>query len=211
MMLPAISIRQPWAWAVVSGHKTFETRDGYLAPMGYLVIHSSKTFNTMQFRADINYCKEKGVSVPDKNDLAWGCLIGLVEFGSISCSKITGINEIETLCYSLNFEKPKLFSSPVPCRSDSSFFTTDLPPDLAPDFSGVLREATNFLLTISKFLDRRDSHLLDICLRLIEEDHIVENRNEVYSILRRDFYKLLIEGGIYLPFYWDYYYGEPRQ
>lgn len=38
-----LSVRQPWAWAIVAGHKPIENRDWETDYRGPLVIHASKT------------------------------------------------------------------------------------------------------------------------------------------------------------------------
>lgn len=42
--LPAISIRQPWAWLIVNGHKDVENRDWVTHFRGRVLIHAGLTF-----------------------------------------------------------------------------------------------------------------------------------------------------------------------
>lgn len=42
----ALSIRQPWAWLIVHGHKPVENRDWPTAHRGDLLIHAGKEFDT---------------------------------------------------------------------------------------------------------------------------------------------------------------------
>lgn len=42
-MIPALSIRQPWAWLIVNGHKDIENRDWATPFRGRFLVHASKT------------------------------------------------------------------------------------------------------------------------------------------------------------------------
>ena len=45
----ALSIRQPWAWLIVNGHKLIENRDWSTAYRGEVLIHASKTCTRKYF------------------------------------------------------------------------------------------------------------------------------------------------------------------
>lgn len=42
-MIPALSIRQPWAWLIVNGHKDIENRDWSTNFRGRLLVHAGRT------------------------------------------------------------------------------------------------------------------------------------------------------------------------
>ncbi|MFD2754254.1 ASCH domain-containing protein [Comamonas terrae] len=42
-MIPALSIRQPWAWLIVNGHKDIENRDWATNFRGQLLVHAGLT------------------------------------------------------------------------------------------------------------------------------------------------------------------------
>lgn len=42
-MIPALSIRQPWAWLIVNGHKDIENRDWATQFRGVLLVHAGLT------------------------------------------------------------------------------------------------------------------------------------------------------------------------
>ena len=42
-MIPALSIRQPWAWLIVNGHKDIENRDWPTSFRGQLLVHAGQT------------------------------------------------------------------------------------------------------------------------------------------------------------------------
>ena len=73
--MKCISIRQPWAWLIVSGHKDIENRDWPTHYRGPVVIHASKRVPYEDECADIE--KRFGVKLPD--DFEVGGIIGTAE------------------------------------------------------------------------------------------------------------------------------------
>ena len=67
--MKGLSVRQPWAWAIIHGGKTIENRSRPIAYRGPLVIHASKS------RADIGELPE----APPEDKLDFGALIGVVD------------------------------------------------------------------------------------------------------------------------------------
>lgn len=74
--LPALSIRQPWAWLIVNGFKDVENRTWSTTYRGPLLIHAGSS--EVGIRAERAYVFEKyGVAVP--GELDFGGVIGLAE------------------------------------------------------------------------------------------------------------------------------------
>ncbi|MGH1376648.1 MAG: ASCH domain-containing protein [Alphaproteobacteria bacterium] len=46
----AISVNQPWAWAIVNGHKDIENRDWQTKRRGTILIHAGKKFDKDGYR-----------------------------------------------------------------------------------------------------------------------------------------------------------------
>lgn len=80
-MIPALSIRQPWAWLIVNGHKDIENRDWSTPFRGRFLVHASKTITRKQYQGVMDtlwlYC-DKTVSdaVPAFDDLQLGGFVG---------------------------------------------------------------------------------------------------------------------------------------
>lgn len=49
VMLRALSIRQPWAWAIAAGHKSIENRTWTTSYRGPLAVHASRVIETVAF------------------------------------------------------------------------------------------------------------------------------------------------------------------
>lgn len=74
-MIPALSIRQPWAWLIVNGHKDIENRTWATTFSGRVLIHAGKTPPDWD---EINYetcAGEYGVIVP-REGLPLGGIVG---------------------------------------------------------------------------------------------------------------------------------------
>lgn len=80
----AISIRQPWAWAVVKGFKTIENRHAqavrYLRPFtGPRAVHAAKGMLKLEYETAAKFMAERGVICPAPHELLRGGIIGSVE------------------------------------------------------------------------------------------------------------------------------------
>jgi hypothetical protein len=75
--LRALSIRQPWAWLVVNGHKDIENRSWRTNHRGPLLIHASnnRTLTTPENLAAI----KKKYRVRLANDFDLGGIVGMVD------------------------------------------------------------------------------------------------------------------------------------
>lgn len=74
-----LSIRQPWAWLIVHGHKDVENRDWATAYRGPLLIHASKTVAKGEYlrqQAEIEHAF--GITVPGLDALPLGGIVGAV-------------------------------------------------------------------------------------------------------------------------------------
>ena len=88
-VLPALSIRQPWAWLIVNGYKDIENRDWSTRFRGDFLVHAGKAMDDMSLEEIIRYYDMKGIS-PSKVELFRGGIIGratLVDCVSKSESK----------------------------------------------------------------------------------------------------------------------------
>lgn len=74
--LPALSVRQPWAWLIVSGYKDVENRSRRTKHSGPLLIHASLTKTDFaKLQAEVE--RKHGVVVPD--DVERGGIVGVVD------------------------------------------------------------------------------------------------------------------------------------
>lgn len=90
--LPALSVRQPWAWAIIHGGKPVENRSQFaIDKMGIkgregkrIAIHAAKGMTRDEYESAENFMSGKfGLVVPKACDLLRGGVIGSAVFGGI--------------------------------------------------------------------------------------------------------------------------------
>jgi hypothetical protein len=78
--MKAVSIRQPWAWLIVNGHKDIENRDWPTKHRGPLLIHAGKSPAAPEaWKNAERLCKRLGIDQPDRHDLSYGGIVGRVD------------------------------------------------------------------------------------------------------------------------------------
>lgn len=82
--MKALSIRQPWAWLIVNGHKKFENRDWsqhnpgkrYRGPV---LIHASQGMTRDEYAAGTAIAEDYGIDLPPMKELERGGIVGKAE------------------------------------------------------------------------------------------------------------------------------------
>lgn len=81
----AISVRQPWAWAIIYGGKTVENRVKRAITLGgmdkqrYLAIYASTGMTRDEYEGARDFMASLGVQCPRPDDLVRGAIIGSVQ------------------------------------------------------------------------------------------------------------------------------------
>ena len=89
--MKALTIQQPWAWCIASGHKLIENRSWTTSYRGPLAIHAGKTVDKANVPMVTNLLVELGVlpdltaEVPDRHLAVTGAVVAVVELVGI-CS-----------------------------------------------------------------------------------------------------------------------------
>jgi len=83
MNLPtvALSIRQPWAWAIVAGFKDVENRSTFAVTKGsmqprLIAVHAAKGMTRDEYEDAADFMAHLGVECPRPDDLVRGAVIG---------------------------------------------------------------------------------------------------------------------------------------
>ncbi|RUM42256.1 MAG: hypothetical protein DSY80_07435 [Desulfocapsa sp.] len=83
----ALSVRQPWAWAIIHGGKDIENRSWsargpnikhHVNDGGHVCIHAAKGMTRAEYREAYEFMESLGVSCPPAADLLRGGIIGSV-------------------------------------------------------------------------------------------------------------------------------------
>lgn len=82
----ALSVRQPWAWAIIYAGKDIENRSGpalkfFRRLYGRIAIHASKGMTEEEYVAARQFMHSIGVQCPEAIDLPRGGVIGAVDIG----------------------------------------------------------------------------------------------------------------------------------
>lgn len=141
--MKALSIRQPWAWLIVNGHKTIENRERSIGSyFGPLLIHASKRASKEDWQACYLFVQSNPPlahlcgHIPLNTELDHGGIVGRV---NVVC-KLT--NGEDFLCpdsltaawytgdvgYYMCDAKPLPFH---PCKGQLGFFNVDWPGEQA--------------------------------------------------------------------------------
>lgn len=78
-MIPALSIRQPWAWLIVHGYKDIENRDWPTSFRGRLLVHAGKTMTRKYYEETVGELRLGGLcpaDMPVFEDLQRGGFVG---------------------------------------------------------------------------------------------------------------------------------------
>ena len=78
--MKAITVRQPWAHAIVHLGKTVENRTWKSSYRGPLLIHAASTMTREEYRRFAEFMEEERIGrVPNRHELQLGGIIGMAE------------------------------------------------------------------------------------------------------------------------------------
>jgi hypothetical protein len=116
----AITVRQPWAWAIVNGYKDVENRSRRTDQRGPLLIHAAQKMDPDGFQ----FLWELGLHRKLPDDLPRGALVGEVnlsdcQYGYESDWALRGN-------WQWILTRPTEFRSPLECPGALGFFVPDV-------------------------------------------------------------------------------------
>ena len=119
-MVKIISVRQPWAWLIVAGHKDIENRTWRTSYRGRLLIHASLATEPEDFPMQRQWIETCGLVIPE--DLPRGAIVGAATLSHVDCGN--GYQGDGLACSSPWFEGPYgfhmadavEFAEPMPWR-----------------------------------------------------------------------------------------------
>ena len=80
--MKAISIRPPWAWAILHAGKDIENRTWKTKIRGTIAIHASQTMSRPYYESSIKEIRKiaPGAKIPNYDSMVRGAIVGLVEW-----------------------------------------------------------------------------------------------------------------------------------
>jgi hypothetical protein len=131
--MKALSIRQPYAWLIVHGHKDVENRTWHTGYRGPVLIHAGKTYPKRDHEDDFDCYAAQGF--PGNRETMLGGIVGIATItGCVTSS--TSKWWIGPVGFTLADARP--LPQLIPCKGELGFF--DVPADvlamLPPGFLG---------------------------------------------------------------------------
>ena len=120
--MKALSVHQPWAWAILHAGKCIENRTWATRHRGPLLIHASKSKASYKAQAGIDWIAGYGVELPEWDSLATGAIVGVIEvLDCVRASEAPTSPWVEgPWCWVL--ANPRTLAVPVPYRGSQMFF-----------------------------------------------------------------------------------------
>ncbi len=114
----ALSIRQPWAWAILHAGKDVENRGWRTSYRGRLVIHAAKTIDR---DALDRLAHLTGLGWTPLSPFVTGCLLGTVEL--LGCSRHAFSGWAEPGAWHWQLSCPRPLAEPIPWPGARGLFT----------------------------------------------------------------------------------------
>ena len=129
MILPAISIRQPWAWAILHAGKDVENRTWDL-PRKFIgrpiLIHAGKRI----YQEDVTHLLHLGLSVPIDGDLKRGGIVGVTVFSGCGYDSNSLWADMGMCNWRIDTSRTRTLPF-IPCFGRLGFFSVDYPYEVA--------------------------------------------------------------------------------
>lgn len=125
--MKAITIRQPWAWAILNAGKDIENRDWSTRIRGPVAIHAAKGMTRYEYEDGCEFIKsiKRRIKIPMYEELERGAIVGIAEI--IDC-----VPDYPSPWffgeYGFVLSHPKKLLKPIPCKGALSFW--DVPDNI---------------------------------------------------------------------------------
>ncbi len=130
----ALSIHQPWAWAILQAGKTVENRTWSTKYRGPLLVHASKSRASYDREKTLDWKTLYGVDLPPWEELVTGAVVGVVDV--VDCVSPTSSRAIRLnpwtegpVCWVL--ANPRPLAQPVSFRGAQLLF--EVADELIPE------------------------------------------------------------------------------
>ena len=156
--MKALSIRQPWAWAILFAGKDFENRDWYTSFRGRFAIHAAKGMTKSEYQSAISYITQAFVRstfrrqfedqratghthitlgelvMPDFEDIVRGAIVGVADLAACISNSPSPWFEGK---YGFVLRNVIALPEPIPCKGALSFW--DVPAEIAAQIEAQLK------------------------------------------------------------------------
>lgn len=126
--IKVLSIRQPWAWLIMTGRKTIENRTWTTHYRGPFYIHAGKEMHERSIESIERQFKIK----VDRRELTMGAIIGRVTLVSVVTRSASPWFEGP---FGFVLGEPEILRKPIPYRGQQGFF--DVPMTITKDQAAI--------------------------------------------------------------------------
>ncbi len=132
--MKAITLRQPWAWAIINAGKDIENRNWKTHFRGRVAIHAATGMTRGEYDWACEYIRgvDRGIRIPAYEDLERGAIIGSVEI--VDCVQDSD-SPWFTGKYGFVLARPRRLREPIPCKGALSFW------NVSPDIEARIKKA----------------------------------------------------------------------
>ena len=121
--MKALSIRQPWAWLIVNGHKDIENRNWPTRFLGRVYVHAGLKIETDDFPGLRRVAYQRGFDLPGPGEVDVGVIVGEVDIvGCVTYSDSPWF----VGRYGFQLANPVAYDEPIPCKGSLGFFEPKL-------------------------------------------------------------------------------------
>ncbi|MBD2472185.1 ASCH domain-containing protein [Nostoc sp. FACHB-145] len=137
--MKALTVRQPWAWAIIYANKDIENRVWPTHYRGDLLIHAASKCTKKEYLQALEFCQSMGVSLPELKMLRRGQIIGVVTVvGCLFSPTASGWGMPEQ--YHWKLANPRSIT-PIPYIGQLGLF--DVPDELVSEAMPAATSRTN--------------------------------------------------------------------
>jgi hypothetical protein len=121
-IMKAISIRPPWAWAILHAKKDVENRTWKTNMRGTVAIHASQTMSRSYYESAVKEIKRLAASakVPPYEAMVRGAIVGLVDV--VGCEERTQSKWHVHNHYGFVLANPRALLKAIPCNGRLNFW-----------------------------------------------------------------------------------------
>jgi hypothetical protein len=137
----ALSVRQPWAWAILHAGKDIENRSsgairaGNMKP-GRIALHAASAMTQKEYVWAVWRMAQDGVTVPAPTNLTRGAIVGTVTVVEI-------VDQSDSPWFGgamgLRLSDPVALKTPIPSKGALGYFRWEKGTDLRPDAAWMTR------------------------------------------------------------------------
>ncbi len=203
MRMATLSVRQPWAWAIVNGYKDIENRTRNFRRRGYLAIHASKGTTRNEYGKAADFIASKGIVVPPLCDLPRGCLVGRAKLSGCTYSDNNPSIWAIPYQYHLSLSDPFLFSDPIHFPGRQGLFYSEIPKEYLPNYKKIIKEAIEILIPCWEPSEHLRERQLTGSLNHFRGEWNLEAWQEAYFVLSIWYERELLNHQVHLPETWE--------